>query len=80
MTRRANLLRGVLAALTISLVSLAIVAMNGASLFIALSIRDGMGKMGKRLDTQTARINRLIEYLEGDQGKAKKRRNQDAKN
>jgi len=35
--------------------------------------------MGKRLDTQTARINRLIEWLEGDQGK-KKRRNQDAKN
>ena len=64
--------------LTISLVALAIVAMNGASLFLALSIRDGMGKMGKRLDTQTARINRLIEWLEGDQGK-KKRRNQDAK-
>ena len=54
--------------------------MNGASLFLALSIRDGMGKMGKRLDTQTQRINRLIEWLEGDQGKAKKRRNQDAKN
>ena len=66
--------------LTFSLVALAIVAMNGASLFIALSIRDGMGKMGKRRDTQTARINRLIEWLEGDQGKAKKRRNQDAKN
>ena len=65
--------------LTISLVAFAIVAMNGASLFIALSIRDGIGKMGKRLDTQTARINRLIEWLEGDQGK-KKRRNQDAKN
>ena len=71
---------GVDADLTISLVALAIVAMIGASLFIALSIRDGMGKMGKRLDTQTARINRLIEWLEGDQGKAKKRRNQDAKN
>ena len=65
--------------LTISLVALAIVAMNGASLFLALSIRDGIGKMNKRLDTQTARINRLIEWLEGDQGK-KKRRNQDAKN
>ena len=70
---------GVDADLTISLVALAIVAMNGASLFLALSIRDGIGKMGKRLDTQTARINRLIEWLEGDQGK-KKRRNQDAKN
>ena len=66
--------------LTISLVAFAIVAMNGASLFLALSIRDGMGKMGKRLDTQTQRINRLLEWLEGDQGKAKKRRNQDAKN
>ena len=66
--------------LTISLVAFAIVAMNGASLFLALSIRDGIGKMGKRLDTQTQRINRLIEWLEGDQGKAKKRRNQDAKN
>ena len=65
--------------LTISLVALAIVAMNGASLFLALSIRDGIGKVGKRLDTQTARINRLSEWLEGDQGK-KKRRNQDAKN
>ena len=70
---------GVDADLTISLVAFAIVAMNGASLFIALSIRDGIGKMGKRLDTQTARINRLIEWFEGDQGK-KKRRNQDAKN
>ena len=66
--------------LTISLVALAIVSMNGASLFLALSIRDGIGKMGKRLDTQTARINRLSEWLEGDQGKAKKRRNQAAKN
>jgi len=66
--------------LTISLVAFAIVAMNGASLFLALSIRDGIGKVGKRLDTQTARINRLIEWLEGDQGKTKKRRNQDAKN
>ena len=64
----------------VSAVALAIVALNGASLFLTLSIRDGIGKVGKRLDTQTQRINRLIEWLEGDQGKAKKRRNQDAKN
>ena len=59
--------------LTISIVALAIVALNGASVFLALSIRDRVGAIGKRLDAQMQRMNRLIEWLEGDQGKKKRR-------
>ena len=59
--------------LTISIVALAIVALNGASVFLALSIRDRVGAIGKRLDAQMQRVNRLIEWLEGDQGKKKRR-------
>ena len=59
--------------LTISIVALAIVALNGASVFMALSIRDRGGAIGKRLDAQMQRMNRLIEWLEGDQGKKKRR-------
>ena len=60
--------------LTISIVALAIVALNGASVFLALSIRDRVGAIGKRRDAQMQRVNRLIEWLEGgDQGKKKRR-------
>ena len=59
--------------LTISIVALAIVALNGASVFLALSIRDRVGAIGKRLDAQMQRVNRLIEWLEADQGKKKRR-------
>ena len=59
--------------LTISIVALAIVALNGASVFLALSIRDRVGAIGKRLDAQMQRMNRLSEWLEGDQGKKKRR-------
>ena len=56
----------------VSLVAFAIVAISGGSLFFLLSIRDKVGTFSKRMDAQTQRISRLLEWLES-QGQTKRK-------
>jgi predicted component of type VI protein secretion system len=63
----------------VSAVAVGIIVLNGLTLFLVFSARDKIGTLGKRLDTQTQRITRLTEWLEG-QGKAKRKTKDDDPN
>ena len=56
----------------IAIAIFAVVALVGGVLLLNISIRDKLGTLSKRLDAQTQRISRLLEWLES-QGQTKRK-------
>ena len=55
----------------ISAVALALVALIGANTWLLLSVRDKIGNVDRRVEAQSQRLTKLIEWVEG-QGKPKR--------
>ena len=65
--------RRVDADLIISVVALALVALIGANTWLLLSVRDRVGKVDRRVEGQSQRLKKVIEWAE-DQGSPKRGR------
>tara|TARA_R100001086_G_scaffold99648_4_gene49804 strand:- start:1089 stop:1280 length:192 start_codon:yes stop_codon:yes gene_type:complete len=59
--------------LIISVVALALVALIGANTWLLLSVRDRVGKVDRRVEGQSQRLKKVIEWAE-DQGSPKRGR------
>jgi hypothetical protein len=57
----------------VSVVALALVALIGANTWLLLAVRDRIGKVDKRVEGQTQRLTKVIEWAE-DQGSPKRGR------
>ena len=53
----------------ISVVALALVALIGANTWLLLSVRDRIGNVERRVETQGQRLTKLIEWVEGQGNK-----------
>ena len=53
-------------------VALVIAALLGIVFWMVLAVRDRVGKADKKIDAQGQRVNRLVEWIEG-QSKPKRR-------
>lgn len=53
----------------ISVVALALVALIGANTWLLLSVRDRIGNVDRRVETQGQRLTKLIEWVEGQGNK-----------
>ena len=53
----------------ISVVALALVALIGANTWLLLSVRDRIGNVDRRVETQGQRLPKLIEWVEGQGNK-----------
>ena len=55
--------------LIISVVAFALVALIGANTWLLLSVRDRIGNVDRRVETQGQRLTKLIEWVEGQGNK-----------
>ena len=53
----------------ISVVALALVALIGANTWLLLSVRDRIGNVDRRVETQGQRLTKLLEWVEGQGNK-----------
>ena len=57
----------------ISVVALALVALIGANTWLLLSVRDRIGGVDRRVESQGQRLTGLIEWIEGQGNKRRAR-------